>query len=188
MFWSRLLLVLGACVGAALAFSTPASADDGKPGAAPAIPPRATPVARGFVEASFAPSFSALVGQAVAAATDLTTASARARALAQAIRVSDAALGQVDVDADRTDAARERKVRERLAVASTLAVEQDVYAAAGVWSLPSADAHWTMPVTGGLITQPFGPTRLALEPGRVFDGVAYAHFHDGVDIAAPFGT
>jgi len=37
--------------------------------------------------------------------------------------------------------------------------------------------------TVGQITQPFGPTSLGVEPARVYNGVSYAHFHDGVDIA-----
>ena len=40
------------------------------------------------------------------------------------------------------------------------------------------------PMAGGRVTQPFGPTDFLLEPplGK------YAHFHTGIDIAAPFGT
>jgi murein DD-endopeptidase MepM/ murein hydrolase activator NlpD len=40
------------------------------------------------------------------------------------------------------------------------------------------------PMAGGRVTQPFGPSDLLLEPplGK------YAHFHTGMDIAAPFGT
>ena len=40
------------------------------------------------------------------------------------------------------------------------------------------------PMAGGRVTQPFGPTDLLLEPplGN------FAHFHTGIDIAAPFGT
>jgi murein DD-endopeptidase MepM/ murein hydrolase activator NlpD len=40
------------------------------------------------------------------------------------------------------------------------------------------------PIAGARITQPFGPTNLILEPplGQ------YAHFHTGIDLAAPFGT
>ena len=40
------------------------------------------------------------------------------------------------------------------------------------------------PMAGGRVTQPFGPSNLLLEPplGK------YAHFHTGIDIAAPFGT
>jgi murein DD-endopeptidase MepM/ murein hydrolase activator NlpD len=40
------------------------------------------------------------------------------------------------------------------------------------------------PMAGGRVTQPFGPSDLLLEPplGK------FAHFHTGIDIAAPFGT
>jgi len=40
------------------------------------------------------------------------------------------------------------------------------------------------PMAGSRVTQPFGPSDLLLEPplGK------YAHFHTGIDIAAPFGT
>jgi murein DD-endopeptidase MepM/ murein hydrolase activator NlpD len=40
------------------------------------------------------------------------------------------------------------------------------------------------PMAGGRVTQPFGPSSLLLEPPLG----PYAHFHTGVDIAAPFGT
>ena len=40
----------------------------------------------------------------------------------------------------------------------------------------------------GPITQGFGPTSLTLEPARCYEGHCYAHFHDGIDIAAPLGT
>lgn len=40
----------------------------------------------------------------------------------------------------------------------------------------------------GRITQGFGPTNFALEPARCYEGTCYAHFHDGIDIAAPAGT
>ena len=43
------------------------------------------------------------------------------------------------------------------------------------------------PVTGK-ITQWFGPTSLTLEPSLVYQGKYYAHFHAGIDIAAPLGT
>lgn len=49
---------------------------------------------------------------------------------------------------------------------------------------PIAGLKLLWPMAGGRVTQLFGPTTFALEPplGR------YAHFHTGVDIAAPFGT
>lgn len=40
----------------------------------------------------------------------------------------------------------------------------------------------------GKITQWFGPTSLTLEPSLVYQGKYYAHFHPGIDIAAPLGT
>ncbi len=43
------------------------------------------------------------------------------------------------------------------------------------------------PLPGARLTQPFGPTSLALEPPAVVDGVRYPHFHDGLDLAAPLG-
>jgi len=49
---------------------------------------------------------------------------------------------------------------------------------AGAWSLPLR----------GVLTQPFGPTSFELEPPATYNGVSYAHFHGGVDLAAPLGT
>jgi hypothetical protein len=49
-------------------------------------------------------------------------------------------------------------------------------------------ARVVWPFDGGRITQGFGPTSFALEPAGCFEGKCYAHFHDGIDIAAPLGT
>jgi murein DD-endopeptidase MepM/ murein hydrolase activator NlpD len=49
---------------------------------------------------------------------------------------------------------------------------------------PSA---WTLPLRGP-ITQAFGPTILAMVPGRTYEGAYYAHFHDAIDIAAALGA
>jgi murein DD-endopeptidase MepM/ murein hydrolase activator NlpD len=46
-------------------------------------------------------------------------------------------------------------------------------------------ARWPL---DGPITQGFGPTDFSAEPPRCFDGHCYAHFHDGIDIAAALGT
>jgi len=48
-------------------------------------------------------------------------------------------------------------------------------------------AAWRLPVPG-VLTQPFGPTTFALEPALTYMGVAYAHFHAAIDIAARLGT
>lgn len=44
------------------------------------------------------------------------------------------------------------------------------------------------PLPGSRLTQAFGPTSFALEPPATVDGVRYAHYHDGLDLAAPLGT
>jgi murein DD-endopeptidase MepM/ murein hydrolase activator NlpD len=67
----------------------------------------------------------------------------------------------------------------------------------GVWatSAAAADSPTSGGATGaivwpvdGVLTQRFGPTRLTLEPRRCYAGRCYAHFHDGIDLAAPMGT
>jgi murein DD-endopeptidase MepM/ murein hydrolase activator NlpD len=54
-------------------------------------------------------------------------------------------------------------------------------------ALTAERAAWRMP-TAGEITQPFGPTDVWFEPARVWRGVAYANFHDGVDISGGWGV
>lgn len=49
-----------------------------------------------------------------------------------------------------------------------------------------ARAVW--PVTDARISQGFGPTSFTGEPARCWRGRCYAHFHDGLDFAAPVGT
>src|SRR5207249_1487436 len=46
---------------------------------------------------------------------------------------------------------------------------------------------WTWPARG-VLTQPFGPSLLALEPPFTYDGVTFPHFHPAVDVAAPLLT
>ena len=48
--------------------------------------------------------------------------------------------------------------------------------------LPGLTLSW--PIAGAQITQPFGPSLLQLEPPLG----PYAHFHTGIDLAAPLGT
>ena len=44
------------------------------------------------------------------------------------------------------------------------------------------------PLPSGKLTQGFGPTSLAMEPAATVDGVHYAHYHPGIDLAARNGT
>ena len=52
-------------------------------------------------------------------------------------------------------------------------------AAAGAAPFQQAQA-WVWPANGP-VSQPFGPSRLSLEPPRTYHGVAYPNFHDGLD-------
>jgi hypothetical protein len=44
------------------------------------------------------------------------------------------------------------------------------------------------PLPGSRLTQPFGPTDVELEPPATVNGVTYAHYHNGIDMAAALGT
>ncbi|TPW20431.1 MAG: peptidase M23, partial [Elusimicrobia bacterium] len=44
------------------------------------------------------------------------------------------------------------------------------------------------PLQDGRVTQEFGPSNFYLSPPRNWQGKHYAHFHSGLDIAAPKGT
>jgi murein DD-endopeptidase MepM/ murein hydrolase activator NlpD len=100
----------------------------------------------------------------------------RARTIAAA-----AARGEGDKRAAEV-AVLEALARDAAAAQTSLA-QLVANAMAGEGAAPSA---WSLPVRG-TITQPFGPTTLALEPARLYQGVQYAHFHDAIDFAAGLG-
>ena len=50
-----------------------------------------------------------------------------------------------------------------------------------------AEDRVVSPVPGSRISQDFGPTSFSGEPSATVNGVHYAHYHDGVDYAAPLG-
>ena len=91
-------------------------------------------------------------------------------------------------DGESNDQSREtRSLASELSVqAVTLYRTQQQLSAAGALTAPASTA-WRMP-TAGEITQPFGPTPLSVEPARVYNGVSYAHFHEGVDIAGAWAA
>ena len=47
---------------------------------------------------------------------------------------------------------------------------------------------FTSPIPGGRLTQDFGPTDVTLEPPQTVNGIGYAHYHNGIDLAARLGT
>jgi len=57
------------------------------------------------------------------------------------------------------------------------------------YKVPDNPAHsspnrFTSPLPGAVLTQGFGPTSAWMEPAYG----PYAHFHTGIDLAAPYGT
>ena len=59
---------------------------------------------------------------------------------------------------------------------------------AGSSSYSSSYAGFSSPLPGSTLTQAFGPSSESLEPSATVNGVTYAHFHNGIDLAAPLGT
>ncbi len=55
-------------------------------------------------------------------------------------------------------------------------------------SAASAGVAFLSPLPSSQVTQNFGPTNETLEPPATVNGVTYAHYHNGIDMAAPLGT
>lgn len=182
---ARAVLSLCVAVSCLLALGTRAHADD------PA--PRAVPAARGY-ERAFS-SYDALVAYATTVAKTQSALDAR---LAEARTSFERLVAAVDAIAaargrgahlDPESAAAWRRMRSEETVlsarAATVQGAQQQLVAAG--ALTGAVTPWRMP-TEGEITQEFGPTDLWVEPAREYGGVAYAHFHEGVDIAGAWAA
>jgi Peptidase family M23/Transglycosylase SLT domain len=63
--------------------------------------------------------------------------------------------------------------------------------AAGLAAHPavsSSNTSFYSPLPGGRLTQAFGSTSETLEPMAKVGGVSYAHYHNGIDLAAHLGT
>jgi hypothetical protein len=52
----------------------------------------------------------------------------------------------------------------------------------------SSTTTFSSPLAKYTLTQSFGPTSETLEPSATVNGVTYAHYHNGIDMAAPLGT
>jgi murein DD-endopeptidase MepM/ murein hydrolase activator NlpD len=101
-----------------------------------------------------------------------------------ALRLS--AAGQMPSPTTLTPAVREAVDEMRMLRAELkeqyVALQADAVALAPYAAMPPADGAWMIPVAGEL-TQGFGQTTYWGEPARTYNGVFYAHFHDGIDIA-----
>lgn len=168
-----------------IALGGAAAADDGT-----GTPPRAVPLARALPR-SFA-SYDDLIATASAVANDQTALYARLQSaqaendLAKNViatyldpRVRGGLIRTESVMAERSVSALRAEIAASAATATQLV-------ASGASLYPPAPT-WQRPLIGE-ISQPFGPTYLGLEPARLYKGVFYWHFHDGIDITDPFGT
>ena len=178
----RALLALLVALLALLPLGTQAAADDPTP--------RAVPAARSYPR-SFA-TYDALTAYAAgisAAQTALDATLATMRAQGEATRAS---LGELrpsvrggalfEIDAPQRTASEVARLHRDIASFERTAAQ---LAAAGALASPAT--AWRMP-TAGRITQSFGPTTLWVEPSRTYEGITYAHFHEGVDIAGAWAA
>ena len=153
--------------------------------------PRAVPVARAYPR-SFS-SYDALIAYATTVAADQTALDARAAAIRTetdtvtavlATTIAATSRGGMLFDPDARRDARSVVAESSVRVVELAASDKQLVAAG---ALTSASAAWRIP-TIGRITQPFGPTALKVEPPRVFAGVSYAHFHEGLDLAGDWAA
>ncbi len=119
-------------------------------------------VTGGQVNGGLAGATSAPFGEIFASTASAATAAAAAGAPASTATTDPAAFG-------------------RLAMSAASVIGSGQPAAPTV----SAANRVVSPVPGARISQDFGPTSFKGEPAATVDGVHYAHYHDGVDYAAP---
>ncbi|HEY6959698.1 MAG TPA: M23 family metallopeptidase [Candidatus Limnocylindria bacterium] len=180
----RALLTLCLALSALLPLGRQAAADG---------PTRALPTARGYQRAFS--SYDSLTAYAQSIASDQTQLDAQLADVIAAHRAAEAQIAQLLPSsrggalfvADEFTGASER-AREIDALEAQVAGLDVAYAkviAAGALTVPTAP--WQMP-TDGEITQPFGPTAVWVEPSETYQGVTYAHFHEGVDIAGAWAA
>jgi murein DD-endopeptidase MepM/ murein hydrolase activator NlpD len=180
--FARAFLSLGIAFTIAGLLACPAAADDPTP--------RAVPLARAYPR-SFN-SYDDVIGYATAVAADQNALDARAaaiRAARDAVAVdlatgANATRGGTLFDPDEPRGGQSVIAAARAQLAAITASQRQLQALGartgdiGPWRLP----------TDGEVTQPFGPTDLWAEPARTYDGVSYAHFHEGVDIAGAWAA
>lgn len=108
-----------------------------------------------------------------------------AKLIERATRLQDAATNGRDVSRVEVEVLKELTAEIARSREESESLMAEVARRTGV-PLPRID-RTVWPVRG-IVTQEFGPTALALEPPATYKGVAYARFHDALDIAAPLGT
>lgn len=181
--FARALASLAAAAVLAGLFAAPAYADDPTP--------RAVPAARAYPR-SFS-TYQDVIAYATQIAADQNALDARAAALRAERDALLAALASGGTNAVRggklfdpdTPRGGQSVIAATAARVAQLAAQDRHLVDLGALTTPAS--AWRMP-TEGELTQPFGPTDLWAEPSRTYNGVAYAHFHEGVDIAGPWAA
>lgn len=197
----------GAVVLVYLGTAAPALADDPPPA------PRAAPAPRGLPATPSGGSYEKIINFANDSARDLSALQQQARDVDVARNETIGQLIALATLTDRPGKVRDRLEREAIRLSagdetasrSTLspavreateemrtlrtelkqqyvALQADAIALAPYAAMPPANGAWMAPVLGEL-TQGFGQTTYWGEPSRVYGGVYYAHFHEGLDIA-----
>jgi len=188
--------------------TAPALADD------PPTPRRAVPAPRGIPAVPTGGSYEQLIAFANDTARDLGTLQQQARDVAAERNETLAQISTLAALTQKPSAVRDRLEREALRLSATtkipsamtvsaasceaademrtlrvelkqqvVALQADALALAPYAAIATPSGAWMTPVQGEL-TQGFGQTDYWGEPARVYGGVYYRHFHDGVDIAA----
>jgi murein DD-endopeptidase MepM/ murein hydrolase activator NlpD len=157
---------------------------------ATSAPARAAPQARSYPRAFS--TYDALVEYATSVATAQQASNDRLAALIARDDANRATLatvfdprargGLLQSRSDLMDDMTIQALQSQLA-SDVLAARQLVADGAVV----TTPVSWHLPLLGE-DTQDFGPTPYYFEPALTYDGVYYAHFHTGTDIAAVWGT
>ncbi len=202
-------VIAGAVVLVFLGTAAPALADD------PPTPPRAAPAPRAGRAVPSGASYEDIISFAQDSARDLGALQQQAREVATARNETLAQISTLAALTEKPSAVRSRLEREALRLSASartpsattfsapvreaaeemrtlrvelkqqyVALQAEALALAPYAVIAPANGAWATPIHGEL-AQEFGPTTFWFEPSRVYGGVYYPRFHEGIDIAAP---
>jgi murein DD-endopeptidase MepM/ murein hydrolase activator NlpD len=201
-------VIAGAAVLVLLGTAAPALADD------PPTAPRAVPAPRAARALPSGSSYETVITYAKDSARDLGALQQEARDVVAERNETAAQISTLASLTEKPGVVRDRLEREALRLSATarvpspttlsasvreaademrtlrvelkeqyVALEAQAAELAPYAALQAATNAWRSPLIGEL-TQEFGPTPYLFEPSRVYGGVYYSHFHEGIDIAA----
>jgi len=201
-------VIAGAVVLAFLGTAAPALADD------PPTPPRAVPAPRGLPATPTGASYETLITFANNSARDLGALQQQARDVDAAREATLDQISALEALTKKPSMVRDRLERDALRLSAStnmpsaailsapvleaaaemravrvelkqqyVALQADAVALAPYAAIAPSNGAWMTP-SQGYLSQGFGQTGLWYEPARVYDGVYYPHFHDGLDIAS----